>query len=215
MKYVKWTVLTLLALLVFAFFHYTLPQHDIVRIVNTNTQRIDVGENSWFWAQNDQGMAANVTSRDVKFIETIRPNGKPMVYRNEDTGWIWPPYFKFDSYDVQTEASNLKSDAANPRWVSITHYGWRNQYFTIFPNAIAIREVAGPDVRIIPWFNIVFFTLLLILLLFIRRMWLQFRERTIDPAMQDAGAAWDQVEGRAEMAGKRAKGWLSSWRRKV
>jgi hypothetical protein len=213
MKYVKWTILTLLALIVFAFFHYTLPQHDIVRIVNTNTQRIDVGENSWFWSQNDQGMNATVSSRDVKFIETIRPNGKPLVYRNEDTGWIWPPYFKFDSYDVQTEASNLKSDTNTPRWVSITHYGWRNQYFTIFPNAISIREVAGPDVSIIPWFNIVFFVLLLVVILFIRRMWLQFRERTIDPALQDAGAAWDQVEGRAEMAGKRAKGWFSGWRK--
>ena len=35
MRYVKWTILAVLALIVFGFLHYTLPQHDIVRVVNT------------------------------------------------------------------------------------------------------------------------------------------------------------------------------------
>ena len=58
MRYVKWTILTLIALFVIAFFHYTLPQHDIVRIVGTNTQRMDLGENAWFFAAPDAGTNA-------------------------------------------------------------------------------------------------------------------------------------------------------------
>ena len=35
--------------------------------------------------------------------------GKVIVYRNEATGWVWPPYFKYDSSNLQAEATNLKS----------------------------------------------------------------------------------------------------------
>ncbi|MCB1400550.1 MAG: DUF1523 family protein, partial [Rhodobacteraceae bacterium] len=54
MKYVKWTVLALLALIVFGFLHYTLPQHDVVRVVNTYQERQDL--NDWtriFWSSPD------------------------------------------------------------------------------------------------------------------------------------------------------------------
>jgi hypothetical protein len=48
----------------------------------------------------------------------------------------------------------------------------------------------------------------------IRRMWLQFRERMVDPAVEAVGDRIERAQGEAEMAGKRAKGWLDSWRRK-
>ena len=125
--------------MLFSFFHYTLPQHDIVRIVGTENRRIDFGENSFFWASPDVGTSAG-TNRDVRFINAEFPNGKIIVYRNEDTGWGWPPYFKLDSSNLQAEAQALISnDKANPTWVSITHYGWRNEFFTIYPNAITIN----------------------------------------------------------------------------
>ncbi len=221
MRYVKWTVVALLVLMVGAFFHYTLPQHDIVRIVGANTQRMDLGENSWFFAAPDAGTStATSSSRDVKFIETIQPNGRPMVYRNEDTSWGWPPYFKVNSFDIQTQAADLTSTEAAPKWVVITHYGWRNQLFTIFPNAVKLRQVEGPDVTIIPWVNIILFTLMAIILFMLRRMWLQFRERTIDPALEDVGDAWDAVDARADAARDGAKGafgrftgWLGTWRK--
>ena len=108
----------------------------------------------------------------------------------------------------------MQSTAASPRWAVVTHYGWRVPFFTIFPNAVAVRPAEGPEESIIPWVNIVILTFLAFCLFMLRRMWLQFRERTIDPALAEVGETWDQVEGRAEMAGKRAKGWLSSWRKK-
>jgi hypothetical protein len=219
MRYVKWTFLATLALIVFAFLHYTLPQTDIVRVVGTDNRRIDIGENSLFWAGADVGTAAS-TSRDVFFINTIYPDGGTMEFRNEDTGWGWPPYFKVDSFSTQTEAKELISSAEAPVWVAVTHYGWRNELFTIFPNAVSVRRVEGPDVTLIPWVNIVLLTLLAGLLLLFRRMWLQFRERTIDPALAEAGEAWDAVDARADAAADRARGvwgrvrgWLGGGRK--
>ncbi|MEF3047990.1 DUF1523 family protein [Pseudotabrizicola sp. L79] len=220
MRYVKWTLWAIIASLIFGFLHYTLPQHDIVRIVGTENRRIDFGENSIFWASPDVGTAAG-GNRDVFFIQTVQPNGKPMVYRNEDTGWGWPPYFKLDSSNTQTEAQSLVSSAENPKWVAITHYGWRNEFFTIFPNAVAVKQVESPDVTIIPWVNIVLLVLLVLVGLMIRRMWLQFRERTIDPALEDVSETWDAVDAKADAAREQARGflgrigaWLDSWKKK-
>ena len=55
MRFLKWTFWSMIALIVFGFLHYTLPQHDIVRIVGTENRRMDLGENSWFWAAPDVG----------------------------------------------------------------------------------------------------------------------------------------------------------------
>lgn len=211
MRYVKWTFITLVAVLLLSFFHYTLPQHDIVRIVGTENRRIDFGENSFFWASPDVGTAAG-TNRDVRFINAERPNGKIIVYRNEDTGWGWPPYFKLDSSNLQAEAQALiTNDKANPIWVSVTHYGWRNEFFTIYPNAITVAQVDGPDVRIIPWFNILFFIVLAGILFMLWRMWAQFRERTIDPTLESIGDTFDEVDAKAEGLWARFKAWLATW----
>ena len=96
----------------------------------------------------------------------------------------------------------------------ITHYGWRNRFFTIYPNAIAIKPVDGPDVRIIPWFNIFFFAFLVFGYFFLRAMWRQFRERKIDPVLEDAGEAYGRVEDRAKETKGRIGRWLDSWRSK-
>ncbi|MEE3316636.1 MAG: DUF1523 family protein, partial [Pseudomonadota bacterium] len=125
MRYVKWGLVISVLLLILGFFHYTLPQRDIVRIVNTEVRRVDFGANSIFWANSDTGADGTTVNRDVRFIETIDPDGKPIVYRNEDTGWGWPPYFKLDSSNLQAEARDLVSTSEAPKWVAVRHYGWR------------------------------------------------------------------------------------------
>jgi hypothetical protein len=210
MRYLKWSVLTLLALFLFSFLHYTLPQTDIVRIVGTENRRIDFGENSWFWASPDVGTAAQ-TSRDVFFINAVYPDGGTMEYRNEDTGWGWPPYFKMDSFSTQTEAKELISSPEAPKWVAVTHYGWRNQLFTIFPNAISVRQVESLDARIIPWVNIVILSFLAFVLFMAWRMWAQFKERMIEPAVIEAQETFDDIDRRAD----RAKAGVSGWFRRV
>ena len=127
--------------------------------------------------------------------ETIKPNGAPLVFRNEDTGWGWPPYFKFDTADLQTQARNLVSTEAEPQWVAVRHYGWRNQLFSIFPNATSVQIVESPDVRLIPWFNIVFLTILTIIALTIWRLWRNFREARIDPVFDEIDETADEARG--------------------
>ncbi|MEI4472649.1 DUF1523 family protein [Frigidibacter sp. MR17.24] len=205
MRYVKWGVAALVLLIVAGFLHYTLPRHDVVRIVDTDTRRIDFGSNAMFFQAAESGTAGGQATRDVKFIETLRENGKPLVFRNEDTGWGWPPYFKFDSYDLQTQAANLRSTSAAPQWVVVTRYGWRNQLFTIFPNAVAIRPVDGPDVTIVPWFNIIFLIVVVLGVLTLRRLWLNFTRRRIEPALEGIGEGWEGLEDRGAAAGRRAR----------
>ena len=190
MVYVKWGIIIAFWLLVGAFFHYTLPQTDIARITDTYEKRIDFGENSIFWASSGTGNAAGTVNRDVFFIQTVRTDGDVMVYRNEDTGWGWPPYFKFDTSNLQARAADLKSTSENPKWVAITHYGWRNELISIYPNAISVKQVAGPDVRFIPWFNIVLLTVLFALFWAIRVRWKRFRARRIDPIYDEMTDGW-------------------------
>lgn len=212
MRYVKWTLIVFFWLLVIAFLHYTLPQTDIARITDTYEKRIDPGENSLFWATHDVGSNQTTPNRDVFFIQARRANGRVMVYRNEDTGWRWPPYFKVNSSNLQAEAADMKSTAEAPKWVAIRHYGWRNEFMSIFPNAVKIWQVDGPDVRIIPWFNIILLTLLAALFWAIRVRWVRFRERRIDPVIEDVSGRIDAAGDSVAEQGGRFRRWLDSWR---
>jgi hypothetical protein len=197
MRRVKWAFWIVFWLCVAAMLYYVLPQHDIVRITNTYNRLTTVGtSNAWAYSSPDSGTEESATSRDIRFIEAAYPDGTSvMVYRNEDTGWVWPPYFKYDSSNLQAQAGNLKSGAEAPKWVSVTHYGWRLPFLSIYPNAVALKEVAGPAVQIIPYVNIVILLALGFIAFMVRRMWLQFRERMVDPAVAGIGEAGDRAKG--------------------
>lgn len=194
---IKWGIGFLLLAIVVAFLHYTLPQRDIVRIIGTETRLTEVGGNAMFYAAPDSGTTTQtIERRDIRFIEAAFPDDSVMVYRNEDTGWIWPPYFKYDSANLQAEASNLQSTKAAPEWVAVTHYGWRIPIFSIYPNAVKIRAVAGPDVTLIPWLNIVILAALAAVLFLLWRMWVQFKERMIEPAVDGMNNRLDAMDAR-------------------
>lgn len=208
MRYVKWTLIALIVLIVGGFAHYTLPQHDIVRIVNTYEERQDIsGWTTIFWQEAGNGTATE-QSRDVQFIQAVRPNGKAVVYRNEDTGWGWPPYFKFDTANLYTEAADAISTKAAPEWVSVTHYGWRSRLLSSFPNATAIKPVAGPDVTFIPWANIIILTVLFLFVVTLYRMWQQFRQRTIEPLVDDVEDVLELADEKKDSAVDKVKGWF-------
>lgn len=220
--YVKWTLRIVLLVAVAGFLHYTLPQHDVVRITNTYNRLTTVSaENAWAYSAPDTGTAESAITRDIRFIEAAFADGSVIVYRNEDTGWVWPPFFKYDSSNLQAVAGNLKSTEAAPKWVSVTHYGWRFPFLSIYPNAVSMKEVAGPDVRIIPWLNIFVLLVLALGVFMLRRMWLQFWERMVEPAVAEVGETWDGVEAQAEAAKAKATGffgrigaWFGTWRKK-
>jgi hypothetical protein len=210
--WIKRIILGLLLLLAAGFLHYTLPDRDIVRIVGADVKRTNIGS-GWFWAGVDTGTGDN-QSRDVRFINAIRANGRTIVYRNEDTGWGWPPYFKFNSADLSAQAESLVSDEKTPIWVAVRHYGWRNAWFAIYPNATSMKVVSGPDVRLIPWFNIVFLTLLFGGLLALYRLFVLWRRRRIDPTVARVGDALeDGVEAVGDATEKQRKRLMDWFRR--
>ena len=205
---IRWTFCISVWVLVASVFHYTLPQVDIVRVTDTYEKRIDPGENALFWAQADVGSDGTLANRDVFFIQTRRVGGDVMVYRNEDTGWGLPPYFKFDTSNLQAEASDLRSTEAAARYVAIKHYGWRNEFLTIFPNAISVRAVDGPDAsKGIQWLNILILTLFAAVTYGVWVRWRRFRMARIDPTME-------AIEDDLVEASGAVTSWFGSLRRK-
>jgi hypothetical protein len=130
-----------------AFFDYVLPHHAVLRIVGTEIKRVGL-----------EGASAKGVTRDVYYIyaEDLESK-KPRVFRNEDTGWGFPWYFKFNSADLQAIAHSI----AGERGTAIfTYYGWRIQLFSSMPNVIKIAR-ADPGTSVFPWFNVIFLTILL------------------------------------------------------
>jgi hypothetical protein len=190
-RWIKRIVPALVLLVVAGWLHHYLPQHDIVRINGTDVVRFDDDTTT-----DAQG---NVISRprDVYLIRAKTPGDGTRTYRNEDTGWGFPFYFKFDSSNLQTEAQDLVSTQDSPRWVVVTHYGWRITYFSKFPNATSIRPASGPDELIVPWFNIVFLSALALMVLWIVfRLW-RFKEERVEPFLDDtaeeASGLWSRL----------------------
>lgn len=206
---IKWTFWITFWVIVLGFLHYTLPQKDVVRIVSTYEERQDL--NDWtrmFWSVPDD-QSASLSNRDVQFIQAVRPDGSAIVYRNEDTGWGWPPYFKLDTANLYTEASDAISTKAAPEWYIVKHYGWRNVYISIFPNAISITPVDGPDAsKGIPYVNIIVLLTIAAIAWAIWVRWRRFRMANIDPTLE---AFEDDM---AEKSGA-VRRWLGTWKKKT
>ncbi len=183
--------------------NYFLPSRDIVQINGTDVKRMDISKGSPFWDRPDAGTNRENT-RDVRFINAERANGKSRVYRNEDTEWSFPFYFKFDSGDLNAQAQSLARK--DNQWVAVRHYGWRIKLFSIFPNATSIKEVSGPDVILIPWFNIVFIGTLLLIWFFIWRTLRRWKAKNVDPITDKIGEELDEASAdlkeRTEAANK-------------
>lgn len=181
-----------------AFGHYTLPQREVVRIVDTQLQLTEIsGWSAWFYAQSDSGAEGTSVQRDVRIISAVRPDDSPIDFRNEDTGLFgWPPYFKIDSQDLQTEAQDLRSTRTDPIWVAVTHYGWRNNVLSSYPNALSIEQVEGPDVTLIPWPAIMVLLVFAGILFMIWRMWERFEDRVLVPARDGAAVRWAKLKDR-------------------
>jgi len=138
----------LLALLVILFLAYYLPASTKVHVTGTEVKRMDV--------QDETG---STRTRDVRFIFTRDiESEKTMVFRNEDTGWGWPPYFKFNSGDVMGEAVGF-ADTDENEVVLVTYYGFRLTLLDMYPNVLSLERVSR-DYTHVPVFNIVFIIVL-------------------------------------------------------
>lgn len=179
LRLIKWILIVSLLAIVGGWLATHLPRHDIVRIVGTDIKRED--SSSWFGGTAPT--TQTTATRDVRYINTVRPDGSVRVFRNEDTGWTFPWYSKFDSGNLQAQAQALASGADKPQWVMIESYGWRVTMFSLFPNVLSIRTASGPDETIIPWFNIIFLSACALILLWFYILWRRFRRRWIAPLL--------------------------------
>ncbi|EGH23360.1 hypothetical protein PSYMO_18618 [Pseudomonas amygdali pv. mori str. 301020] len=129
--------------------YYVLPRHDVVMITGVEVKRMDA--DGVINAENP----ADGPTRDVYFINTEDPDTKKVVvYRNEDTGWSFPWYFKFDSADIQAKAQGYSRDSQ--QLALIRYYGWRITILSMFPNVTEVEAGTSRD-QPFPVFNTIFF----------------------------------------------------------
>lgn len=202
------TVFWVLRLVILAAFaaglHYSLPSRDIVYILGTEVAQVQRQ------VTDAQGNRVN-QGHDVRYIKAAYPDGSPRVYRNEDTDWSFPWYLKFDSANLDTRAATMTTvPPAEPVWVVVTHYGWRVPIMSWFPNAITMRLATGPNESLFPWFNIVFVSVLCLMLLILRRFVLILIRRHVDPVISAIDRGMDDT---ADAITAEARGWRAFARR--
>lgn len=137
-----------------------------------------------------------------------------MIYCNEDMGWIWLFYFKFDSCDLQGEVQEYILIVVDLQWVIINYYGWWNCLLMIFLNVILIKLIEDLNIWIILWFNIVFFVVFVVFILFLWVVWYQFCECNFDLVLDKVGDCWDQVEVNVVECCGWVWCWLDIWCKK-
>ena len=97
-------------------------------------------------------------------------------------------------------------------WVAVRHYGWRIEMFSLYPNAVSMKVVDGPDKKLIPIFNIVLLSLLALLILF---TWLKIRgwkKKNVDPITDKIGDELDEIGDTVSGHAKKAKAELDESR---
>jgi hypothetical protein len=89
------------------------------------------------WEVQITGMTGD--GREVQYrIETVYAGtSDTLVFRNADAGFL-PPYFKFDSADLQAQASRISRNCPQTP-VKVNGYGMRIQFLDMFPNATSIN----------------------------------------------------------------------------
>ncbi|MFK3558097.1 DUF1523 family protein [Pasteurella multocida] len=154
-KYFFLTVIFVFHLVLFATVNFVTPSYEVTKVTGVEVKRVDKD------GPITKANPADGPTRDVYFINTQNQDGKIMVYRNEDTRWGFPFYFKFGSANLHAEAEALIKEGQK---VQIKYYGWRLVMFDEFRNALSIKAVdehASPSHPILAY--ILYFILLITL----------------------------------------------------
>lgn len=136
----------------FSVVNYVFPHYDVTRVTGVEVKRVDKD------GPITKSNPADGPTRDVYYINTQNDDGKIMVYRNEDTRWGFPFYFKFGSANLQAEAQALGNDN---KLVQIKYYGWRITMMDEYRNATSIKEITADDTPSHPIVSWIFYAFLL------------------------------------------------------
>ena len=149
LKKVAFSILGLITLLSGLWLDFYLPEKSIATITGVEVKRVD--KDGPIGKENP----ADGPTMDVYYIYTAQDGEKVRVFRNEDTRWSWPWYFKFNSADVQAKAKTLEFEKKTAR---LTSYGWRINILSQFPNVTKI-EVVDRDASSFSFFRWFWFAL--------------------------------------------------------
>ena len=116
--------------------NYAMPSYDETYVTGMEVRRMDKD------GVISKSNPADGEVRDVYFLFTESEPNKVMVYRNEDTGWGLPPYFKFGSADIQAKAQAYANEKQR---VQIKYYGWRINWMNEFRNIVSIKPLLEGD----------------------------------------------------------------------
>ncbi len=151
-KWVRNAVLFVLAaifLTLMLLVSYCMPHYSVAVISGVEVKRVN---------EDTPNKALKSPTRDVYFIQTHDPKNKQSVkvYRNEDTRFGFPFYFKFNSADISALAQSLVNQQ-----VEVQYYGWRINALDMFPNAIFLKPLKESADMSRPIFSWILYVLLL------------------------------------------------------
>ena len=174
MRVVKWVIGLLMLAVVGLFLSYVLPKHEVAYITDAYSRFVEPGEMRGVraFSEQDTTTAQGRIGQDVLFIVGRSRDGDLLEFRNEDTGFGFPFYFKFDTATLDNQAREAISTPENPKWMVIRYYGWRLPWVSMFPNAVSMKPAPSRDVTIVPWFNII---LLILLVAIVWAIWARIR----------------------------------------
>ncbi|WQV48785.1 DUF1523 family protein [Helicobacter pylori] len=145
-------ILTAIFLALMLLVSYCMPHYSVAVISGVEVKRMNENENT------PNNKEVKTLARDVYFVQTYDPKDKKSVtvYRNEDTRFSFPFYFKFNSADISALAQSLVNQQ-----VEVQYYGWRINLFNMFPNVIFLKPLKGSDEMSKPVFSWILYALLL------------------------------------------------------
>ncbi|MCQ2912575.1 DUF1523 family protein [Helicobacter pylori] len=145
-------ILTAIFLALMLLVSYCMPHYSAAVISGVEVKRMNENENT------PNNKEVKTLARDVYFVQTYDPKDQKSVtvYRNEDTRFSFPFYFKFNSADISALAQSLVNQQ-----VEVQYYGWRINLFNMFPNVIFLKPLKEGAEMSKPVFSWILYALLL------------------------------------------------------
>jgi hypothetical protein len=141
--------------------HYYLPRKELVTVTEVSSKRAE-------GIPVERDRADDSRPLDIYYIFVVDEAGDSRVFSNVNTAWGFPPYFKFDSADMQAKAASLAG-----KRVVIRYYGMRVQILNLFPNITSLQP-GDESSSLISWVRLSVFGLGLFILILIFPRYLSF-----------------------------------------
>ncbi|QIW15329.1 hypothetical protein A4G20_02760 [Pasteurellaceae bacterium RH1A] len=142
---IKWflmLVLLSLHIVLVGVVNYSFPSYDVTNITSGDVRRVD--KDGVISASNP----ADGEIRDVYYLFTSNnATEKAIQYRNDNTGWGYPFYFKFNSGEIQARAMAF---AEKKQTVQIKYYGWNAPMFNEERKLVSVQAFNEGDSKSLP-----------------------------------------------------------------